>query len=44
MARSIRFNSQALVQVSTVQYVANRADVCTENYYSPPGRVENEGN
>ena len=44
MVRSIRFNSQESVQVSTVQYVADRADMCTKNYYSPPGRVENDGN
>jgi len=44
MARSIRITFQASVQVSTVKFVGNRADVCTKKCYSPPGSVENQGN
>jgi len=44
MARFIRLTFLALVQVSTVTSVADRADMCTEKNYSLSGGVENQGN
>ena len=44
MAQSIRLTFWASVKVSTMKFVADRTDMCTEHSYSLSRGVEHQGN